>query len=104
MDRYYRLSPCAASALFGTRQLTIAGKQVGITGLDAACAAVDARGVTSDAEITAELMRRVQQDNYVPPALAAEYGAAVLAEYRKSAGKSYTILNQEEMPDDPVRK
>jgi hypothetical protein len=88
MDKYDQISPCAASALFGTRQLTIAGKQIGITGLDAACAAVDARGLTSDTEITAELMRRVQQENYIPPGLAAEYGAAVLAEYRKSAGKS----------------
>lgn len=88
MDTYGRLSPCAASALFGTRQLTIAGKQIGITGLDAAFAAVDAQGLTGDAEITAELMRRVEQENYLPPALAAEYGAAVLAEYRKSAGES----------------
>jgi len=90
MDKYSRLSSCAASALFGTRQITIAGNQVGITGLDAAFAAVDARGLTSDTEITAELMRQAQQDNYVPPALAAEYGAAVLAEYRKSIGKSRT--------------
>jgi len=88
MDKNGQLSPCAASALFGTRQLTIAGKQVGITGLDAAFAAVGARGLTSDGEIIAELMRRVEPENYIPPALAAEYGAAVLAEYRKSAGKS----------------
>jgi len=88
MDKNTLLSPCAADAFSGTRQITVAGKQVGITGIDAACAAVDARGLTSDTEITTELMRRVQQDNYVPPARAAEYGAAVLAEYRRSAGKS----------------
>lgn len=88
MDKYSELSPCAKSALFGTRQLTIAGKQIGISGLDAAFAAIDARGLTREGEIIAELMRRVQQDNYVPPALASEYGTAVLAEYRKSAGKS----------------
>ena len=84
MDRDRRLSPCAASALFGTRSLSIAGKEVGITGLDAAFAAVDSRGIAGDAEITEELMRRVEQENYIPPALAAEYGAAVLAEYKKA--------------------
>ena len=88
MDKYSQPCPCVASALFGTRQLTVAGKQVGITGLDAAFAAVDARGLTGDTEIAAELIRRVEQENYIPPALAAEYGAVVLAEYRKSAGTS----------------
>jgi len=83
MDTHTKLSPCAASALFGTRQVTIAGKQVGITGLDAAFAAIDARNLTSDAEITAALMKYVQKENYVPPALVNEYAAAVLAEYRK---------------------
>jgi hypothetical protein len=33
-------------------------------------------------------MRRVQPENYIPPALAAEYGVAVLAEYQKPAGRS----------------
>ena len=88
MDRFSRLSPCAAATLTGTRQLTVAGKQVGITGLDAAFAAVYARELTGDAEITAELMRWVRQENYVPFALAPEYGTAVLAEYRKFFGKS----------------
>jgi hypothetical protein len=60
MDKNTLLSPCAADALSGTRQITVAGKQVGITGLDAACATVDARGLTADTAITAELMRHVQ--------------------------------------------
>ena len=90
MDKDSRLPPCAASALSGIRYLTIAGKVVGITGLDAAFAAVDARGLIGDAAITAELIHRVQQENYVPPARAVDYGAAVLAEYRKSTGKLRT--------------
>jgi hypothetical protein len=88
MDKYGQLSPCAASALFGTRQLTIAGKQVGITGLDGAFAAVQARGLSGDAEIRTELMRRVTENNYVPPALADEYATAVLTEYKKATEKS----------------
>jgi len=88
MDQNRRLSPCAASALFGTRQLTIAGKQVRITGLDAAFAAMDTRGITGDASIAQELLRRVAGENYIPPALAGEYAAAILAEYKKSTGKS----------------
>jgi hypothetical protein len=81
------LSPCAAAALSGTRQLTVAGKQVGIIGLDAAFASVQARGLTGDAAISAELMRRIRETNYIPPALADEYAAAVLAEYHRAAAK-----------------
>jgi hypothetical protein len=81
------LSPCAADALFGTRQLTVAGKQVGITGLDAAFAAVQARGLIGDAAISAELMRRIRENNYIPPAIADEYAAALLAEYKKTVTK-----------------
>lgn len=79
------LSPCAADALFGIRKITVAGKPVGILGLPAAFAAVDAQGLTRDAEIAAELMRRVDKENYIPPALAGEYAAALLAEYRTTA-------------------
>jgi hypothetical protein len=86
MDRN-TLSPCAADALFGTRQLSVAGKTVGITGLDAAFAAVQARGLIGDATISAELMRRIRENNYIPPALVDEYAAAVLAEYKKAATK-----------------
>lgn len=78
------LSPCAADALFGIRKITVAGKPVGIVGLPAAFAAVDAKGLTSDAEIGAELMRRVEKENYVPPALAGEYADALLAEYQRT--------------------
>ena len=81
------LSPCAADALFGTRQLTVAGKTVGITGLDAAFAAVQARGLVGDAAISAELMRRIRENNYIPPAIADEYAAALLAEYKIAVTK-----------------
>jgi hypothetical protein len=81
------LCPCVADALFGTRQLTVAGKQVGITGLDEAFAAVQARGLTGDAAISAELMRRIRENNYIPPALAEVYAAAVLAEYHRATPK-----------------
>ena len=86
MDRN-TLSPCAADALFGTRQLTVAGKTVGITGLDAAFAAVQARGLVGDAEISAELLRRIRENNYIPPAIADEYTAALLAEYKRRVTK-----------------
>ena len=79
------LSPCAADALFGIRKITVEGKPVGIAGLPAAFAAVDAKGLTSDAEIAAELMCRAGKENYIPPALAGEYAVALLAEYRTTA-------------------
>jgi hypothetical protein len=81
------LCPCVADALFGTRQLTVAGKTVGITGLDTAFAAVQARGLTGDAAISVELMRRIRENNYIPPAIADEYAAALLAEYKKTVTK-----------------
>ena len=81
------LSPCAADALSGIRKITVAGKPVGIAGLPAAFAAVDAKGLTRDAEIAAELMRRVENENYIPPALAGEYAAALLAEYKNASSR-----------------
>ena len=60
------LSPCAADALSGNRRLTVAGKRVGITGLDAAFAAVTARGLVGDAEIKAELMHRIPGEQLHP--------------------------------------
>jgi hypothetical protein len=84
---YDTLSPCAADALSGIRTIIVAGKPVGIAGLPTAFAAVDANGLTGDAEIAAELMRRVEKENYVPPALAGEYAMAVLAEYHRSTKK-----------------
>ena len=81
------LSPCAADALFNTRQLTVSGKQVGITGLDAAFAAVQARGLVGDTEISAELICRLRESNYIPLALTDEYAAAVLAEYKRAVTK-----------------
>ena len=72
-------------------ELMVAGKQVGIAGLDSAFAAVQARGLSGDAEIGTELMRRVTENNYVPPALADEYATAVLTEYKKATEKSHGL-------------
>jgi len=83
MDRYSQLSPCAASALFGTRQIIVAGKQVGVSGLDTAFAAVEAKNIVGDAEVTAALISYVRRDNYIPPGLENEYATAVLAEYHR---------------------
>ncbi|MFA6361883.1 hypothetical protein [Methanoregula sp.] len=88
------LCPCVADALFGTRQLTVAGKTVGITGLDAAFAAVQARGLVGDAEISAELMRRIRENNYIPPAIADEYAAALLAEYHRATKKQESFSHE----------
>ncbi|MGA2160701.1 MAG: hypothetical protein ABSG28_00670 [Methanoregula sp.] len=81
------LPPCVADTLFSTRQLTVAGKQVGITGLDAAFAVIQTRGLTGNAAISAELIRRIRENNYIPPALVDEYAVAVLAEYHRAMTK-----------------
>ena len=59
----------------------------GITGFDAAFAAVQARGLIGDAEISTELMHRIRENNYIPPAVADEYAVAVLAEYKRTVTK-----------------
>ncbi|MFA5332143.1 MAG: hypothetical protein WC342_07165 [Methanoregula sp.] len=77
------LSPCAADALFGTRWITVAGKTVGTAGFETAVAAVRARGIAGGSSIKAELLRRVREENYIPPALEDNYAAALLTESPK---------------------
>jgi hypothetical protein len=48
---------------------------------------VGTRGISADAEIARELMRRVTEENYIPPPLAGEYAAAILAEYKTAVAK-----------------
>lgn len=63
--------------------IIVAGKTVGIAGFDKAVAAVRARGITGDAAIMAELLRRIMQENYIPTGLTDEYAQALLEEFKK---------------------
>lgn len=80
-------SPCVADALFGTKTITVNGKAVGIARLCDAIAEVHAMGLSRDDGVRTALLARVGQENYIPGKLREEYADALLAEYRRTAGK-----------------
>lgn len=64
------------------RQIEINGKLIGIDSLDDIIAEVRALGLSNDAAITEELLKRVKRSNYVPTGRTKEYGEALLKEYK----------------------
>jgi len=78
---------CPADALRRIRQVRINGVMTGITMLDESIAAVKSQGLTGDTAIREALMKRVKVYNYVPPAVEDHYAMALMAEYRKQAGR-----------------
>lgn len=64
------------------RRILVDGKETGIDKLDFILDDVARLGITGDAEIIAELLKRVQVFNYVPTKKADAYGQALLKEYR----------------------
>jgi len=66
-----------------TRLVTIDGREVGIEHLDLIFQEVHDLGLTDDAAISEEIMRRVREANYVPTKKVALYSAALLREYRQ---------------------
>ncbi|KQM11699.1 hypothetical protein AOA80_06600 [Methanomassiliicoccales archaeon RumEn M1] len=66
------------------KQIEINGKLIGIDGLDEAIAEVRGMGLTDDATITEELLKRVKRSNYVPTGRVKDYGEALLKEFKKA--------------------
>ena len=64
------------------KKILIDGKETGIDRLDWILLDVYRRNFTNDETITDELIRRVRQFNYIPTRKMAEYGAALLREYK----------------------
>jgi hypothetical protein len=65
-----------------TKLVLIDGKETGIDRLDWIFEQVSRLQVAGDPEMTAEILKRVQQFNYVPTRKIAEYGAGLLASFR----------------------
>jgi hypothetical protein len=61
----------------------IDGKETGIDHLDWIFGEVAKLTVDNDAAITEEILKRVKQFNYVPTKKTKEYGAGLLAAYKK---------------------
>ena len=76
---------CVADAIWRVGQVEVAGRVVGIANLREIFGVVGAMGLESEAEIRAELLRRVKEDNYVPRGMDDAYADAVLSKYRNQA-------------------
>ena len=66
-----------------TKRILIDGKETGIDHLDWIFDEVKKLTLTDDAVITAELLKRVKEFNYVPTKKNDVYAAALLVEYKK---------------------
>jgi hypothetical protein len=66
-----------------TKRVVIDGKETGIDHLDWIFNEVARLTVDNDTTITEEILKRVKQFNYVPTKKTAEYGAGLLAAYKK---------------------
>jgi len=89
-----RLSPCAADALSGIHPVTVRGKTVSINGLCNAVAAVQAKNLNGDNQITTALLEEVEKCNYIPLALRDKCGAVLLQEYRAIRKNASQILKR----------
>jgi hypothetical protein len=66
-----------------TKRVLIDGKETGIDHLDWIFGEVKKLAVDTDDAVTEEILKRVKQFNYVPTRKTAEYGAGLLAAYKK---------------------
>jgi small redox-active disulfide protein 2 len=70
-------------------QIKIGNDRIGIVGLKFVLAEVaDCCAAQTDEEIRAELLKRLNQRNYIPESWKAEYGKAFLREFKKFTGRS----------------
>jgi hypothetical protein len=70
-----------------TKRVLIDGKETGIDHLDWIFDEVKKLGIANDARLSEEILKRVQQFNYVPTKKMEQYAAGLLAEYKKSREK-----------------
>lgn len=70
-----------------TKQVLIDGKATGIDHLDWIFAEVRKLEITNETRLAEEILKRVQQFNYVPTKKTDVYAAGLLAEYKKSQQK-----------------
>jgi len=69
-------------------QIRVEGQRTGVVGLESILADVAqwAKG-KEDAEISAELISRIEKNNYIPSKIKEAYGKVLLREYKKSIGE-----------------
>jgi hypothetical protein len=74
---------CAADAVRSVKPIEVNGATVGLSMLDLVFGEVRELELADDAAVRVELLKRVKIYNYVPPAAAEAYAAAVHREYAK---------------------
>jgi hypothetical protein len=75
-------------------RIKIGNDRIGIIGLKLVLAEVAETSATqTDEEIRAELIKRLDQRNYIPESWKNEYGKAFLREYKKFIGQSVEDIN-----------
>jgi hypothetical protein len=81
------------------KKIPIEGKETGIDRLDWILLDVASLNLISDEAITTEIVRRVQQFNYIPTKKMAEYKKALLREYKTMAPDERKRQKREETQD-----
>jgi hypothetical protein len=71
-----------------TKRVLIDGKETGIDHLEWIFSEVAKIAVDNDTALTEEILKRVKQFNYVPTRKTGEYGAGLLAAYKKFREKN----------------
>jgi hypothetical protein len=79
------------------KKIPIDGKETGIDRLDWILLDVASLNLTSDETITIEIIKRVQQFNYIPTKKMAEYKKALLREYKMMAPAEGKRQKREDM-------
>ena len=74
---------CVAEAMRRVTLIDVGETAIGLTMLDLVFAEVHRLGLTDDATVRAELLKRVKVYNYVPPPAEDAYAGAVYREYAK---------------------
>jgi hypothetical protein len=78
---------CVADAMWRVGQIEVAGRTVGIANLGEILGEVRDLDLATEAEIRAELVRRVRESNFIPRGMDDAYADAVLSKYREQAPK-----------------
>ena len=77
-------------------QVKIGSDRVGIVGLKPVLAELaETYAAQTDQEIRAELLKRLNQRNYIPESWKAEYGNAFLKEFKKFTGQPVATSDAE---------
>jgi hypothetical protein len=80
------------------KKIPIDGKETGIDRLDWILLDVASLNLTNDETITTEIIKRVQQFNYIPTKKMTEYKKALLLEYKMMAPGERKSQKKQEIP------